>query len=168
MSTSVGTVSLPPDLARIVADNLASGRFRSGEDVLRAALALLAPQTQVQAEPFASSAAHPPSVSARRLRAILQSAIDYAIVTTDMHGVVTSWNSGAARIFGWSEDDAIGRRLSIIFTPEDDARGVPDAEMKVAFARGSVLDARWHVRRDGARFWADGETMALRDEETGA
>ncbi|MDB5570200.1 MAG: signal transduction histidine kinase, partial [Hyphomicrobiales bacterium] len=42
------------------------------------------------------------------------------------------------------------------------------AEMKVAFARGSVLDARWHVRRDGARFWADGETMALRDEETGA
>ncbi len=138
---------------------------------MRAALVLLPKVSGSPADHDASkpdARKLPSGATSRRLRAILQSAIDYAIITTDMDGRITSWNSGAARIFGWSEADALGAMLSMIFTPEDVARCVPKAGMKIAFAKGRVLDARWHVRRDGTHFWAEGETMALRDEQTGA
>ena len=38
-------------------------------------------------------------------RRILESAVDYAIVATDLAGCVTSWNSGAERILGWSSEE---------------------------------------------------------------
>ena len=36
------------------------------------------------------------------LSAILASATDYAITTTDLDGRVTSWNTGARNVLGWT------------------------------------------------------------------
>src|SRR5215210_3693166 len=54
------------------------------------------------------SAARPSDVEGR-LRAILDSATDYAIITTDDRGLVTTWNEGAWRILGWHEHEIVGR-----------------------------------------------------------
>ncbi len=40
--------------------------------------------------------------AARRHRAIIESAVDFAIIATDCTGRVTEWNTGAERILGWS------------------------------------------------------------------
>ena len=55
----------------------------------------------------------------------------------------------------------------IIFTPEDRAAGVPEREAKKALAEGRAENERWHLRRDGTRFWASGQSMPLRDPAAG-
>jgi PAS domain S-box-containing protein len=89
-------------------------------------------------------------------RLIVESAHEYAIFATDLDGLVTTWNAGAERLLGYSEGEALGQHARLIFTPEDRERGVPEREMRAALEAGRAEDMRWHLRRDGGRFWADG------------
>jgi PAS domain S-box-containing protein len=100
-----------------------------------------------------------------RNRQILDSAIDYAIIAIDRQGLVTRWNEGAARIFGWSEADMLGRTLERIFTPEDVAQARLAVEMRAALRTGRGGDERWHIRKNGERFWALGEITTLHGED---
>ena len=100
-----------------------------------------------------------------RNRLILDSAVDYAIITIDLNGLVTSWNEGARRILGWAFDDMRGRRCDDFFTPEDRANGVPEREMGSALTQGRGSDERWHLRKDGSRFFASGEMMPITDDQ---
>ena len=97
-------------------------------------------------------------------RWIIDSATDFSIVATDTDGRVTTWNEGARRIFGWLESDMIGQQIDRIFTPEDIAADRPQIEMRCALERGAGNDERWHIRKDGERFWANGEMTPLRDD----
>ena len=102
----------------------------------------------------------PPS-AAELFQLIVESATDFAIFTVDPDRAVTSWNIGAERLFGYSESDMIGSSADRLFTPEDQASGVPQLECTQATRTGSALDERWHRRKDGARFWASGLMMRL-------
>lgn len=97
-----------------------------------------------------------------RFRTIIDSALDYAIVATDRNGRITDWNAGAEHVLGWSAREACGEHIGLFFTAEDLAQGVPDREMQEALVAGRGPDERWHVRKDGSRFWASGEMMPLR------
>jgi PAS domain S-box-containing protein len=99
------------------------------------------------------------------LRAILESATDYAIITLDLDGHVTSWNNGARNILGWDEGEVLGRSGAFFFTPEDREAGVPECEMRNALATGRAEDERWHLKQDGTRFWASGVLLPFRDRE---
>lgn len=105
-----------------------------------------------------------PSLSDRQARLIIENAVDYGIVGLDLEGVITSWNVGAERIMGWAPDQAIGHSARMFFTPEDVAARVPEAEMTGAVQDGRGIDERWHLRKDGTRFWANGELLPLRNE----
>lgn len=96
------------------------------------------------------------------LRAIYASATDYAIITMDDKGIVTGWNYGAERILGYRSDEIIGRSGSIIFTPEDCEMGAPQQEFDAALKTGRGADDRWHVRKDGSRFWGEGVVTPIR------
>ncbi len=99
----------------------------------------------------------------RFLDAILDSATDYAIISMDLDGLVTSWNEGAHRILGWSEAEIVGLPASVFFTLEDRRKGVPQGEMEASLLKGRGNDERWHQRKDGSQFWASGEMMPLKD-----
>jgi PAS domain S-box-containing protein len=94
-------------------------------------------------------------------RQILDSATDYAIITSSLDGSVTSWNTGAENVLGWSEPEVLGKPTDIFFTAEDVAARIPDAERASARERGRGNDERWHIRKDGSRFYALGEMMPL-------
>ncbi|MGW5959465.1 PAS domain S-box protein [Methylorubrum thiocyanatum] len=102
------------------------------------------------------------SSMARHYEAIFRSAVEFAIVTTDREGRITAWNPGAERILGWSAGEMLGRAAATFFTPEDVAADCPAAEMRCAAETGRSADERWHLRKDGSRFWASGEMMPLR------
>jgi len=105
-----------------------------------------------------------PGDEAERLRAIIAAALDYAIFTTDVEGVIDSWPGGAQAVFGWTAAEAIGEHFAMTFTEEDQERGVPGAELETAARNGSAPDVRWHVRKDRTRVFIDGTTRALHDD----
>jgi PAS domain S-box-containing protein len=94
---------------------------------------------------------------------VVDSVEDFAVFMTDMEGRVVSWNPGVGRILGYAEEEFVGQHGSVIFTPEDRELGAPEEEMRTAAAEGRAQDRRWHVRKDGSHFWADGLLMLLRD-----
>lgn len=96
-------------------------------------------------------------------RQILDGAIDYAIVATDLQGHVTRWNEGARRVLGWTEAEMLGDTIARFFTPEDVEAGQVETEMRVSLETERAIDERWHQRKSGERFWAAGETTVLRD-----
>ncbi|HWI35106.1 MAG TPA: PAS domain S-box protein [Burkholderiales bacterium] len=52
-----------------------------------------------------------------RIAAIVESSED-AIVGTDLRGIITSWNRGAARLYGYRADEAVGRHIALIIPEE--------------------------------------------------
>ncbi|HVF90530.1 MAG TPA: response regulator [Blastocatellia bacterium] len=97
-----------------------------------------------------------------RYRLFVENAVDYSIFLMNTEGVVTSWNSGAERIQGYSEEEIIGRHFSIFHLPEDRAGGLWKRELEVAARDGSFKVEHWNVRKDGSRFWASVVLTALK------
>ena len=102
--------------------------------------------------------------SRERYRVIVEGATSYAIFTFDLQGIVTTWNAGAEKLLGYSEAEMVGRDFRIIFTPEDIEAGLPETEMRAANVEGQALDERWHLRKGGEVFWANGLLMPLKDD----
>ncbi|HJU20564.1 MAG TPA: PAS domain S-box protein [Stellaceae bacterium] len=102
--------------------------------------------------------------SEARLRHILDSATEYAIISLDPHRRVTSWNSGAERLLGYSQAEILGCSGDIFFTPGDRVAGQPEREMRRAREEGRAANERWHLRKDGSRFWGSGVMLPI-DEE---
>lgn len=104
------------------------------------------------------AAAEPPTL----YREILDSAIDTAVIGTDSQGDVITWSAGAHNITGWTAAEMLGQPLGTIFTPEDRAAGRPAMEMRAADQSGRANDMRWHLRKDGRRFYAHGSVSPLK------
>ena len=103
------------------------------------------------------------SESEDRYRLLVENAQEYAIFHLDASGRITSWNRGAQRVFGYTADEAIGMPGAMIFTEEDQKAGEVENELATAVQYGQSADERWHVRKDGSRFWASGSLEAVRD-----
>jgi PAS domain S-box-containing protein len=107
----------------------------------------------------------------RRTEDIYRKAIedirDYAIFMTSPEGLVTNWNIGAQQILGYTEEEVIGKDAARFFIPEDRVKGIPEQEMATAATEGRAEDERWHMRRDGSRFWVSGIMTPVHDQAGG-
>lgn len=99
-----------------------------------------------------------------RYRLLVEGVTDYAIFSLDPTGKVTSWNSGAQRIKGYTADEIVGEHFSRFYTPEDAAGGLPARVLNTAFTSGHYEGEGWRVRKDGSLFWASVVVTPLRDE----
>ena len=93
--------------------------------------------------------------SEERFRLLIESVIDYAIVTIDAAGFITSWNSGAQRITGFSTTEIVGRHFSRLYPPEDVSEHKPWRQLIGAREHGRVFEESWRLRKDGTQFWAN-------------
>ncbi|WP_439027130.1 PAS domain S-box protein [Haloarchaeobius sp. DT45] len=100
-----------------------------------------------------------------RYQLLVTNVEDYAICELDPEGYITSWNETAARITGFSNEEAIGTHISLLYTEEDVQNGVPDRLLATAEREGRSEDEGWRVRRDGSRFWANVVISKLRTSE---
>jgi len=82
------------------------------------------------------------------LAAIVDSSDD-AIVSKDLNGIITSWNKGAERIFGYPAEEAVGRHVTLII-PDD--RREEEADILSRLKRGERVDhfQTIRVRKDGS------------------
>jgi len=97
----------------------------------------------------------------------VESAQEHAIFSTDLNRCITSWNTGAERTLGYAPEEVLGGRADLIFTAEDQANGAPEREAHLALINGRAADERWHVRKNGSRFWGSGVMMPMRSGANG-
>src|SRR3546814_20506810 len=72
---------------------------------------------------------------------------------------------GAAAVFGWSEEEMLGKPISSIFTQDVRANGIPEQELSRARSNGEAPNVRWHATKGGGRVLVDGQTVALRNDD---
>jgi PAS domain S-box-containing protein len=99
-----------------------------------------------------------------RYRLILESATELAVIGTDFEHRVTIWNTGASNILGWEAAETIGHPIPMIWTREDRMSGVWEQSIATALKTGRAEAERWHLRKDGSRFWSNDLIMPLRSE----
>jgi PAS domain S-box-containing protein len=97
-----------------------------------------------------------------RFRLLIDAVKDYAIISFDPDGLVTSWNSGAQRLKGYAAEEIVGQHVSRLYLKEDIEQGKLAEELRRAAAEGHVEQQGWRLRKDGSRFWAENVTTALR------
>jgi two-component system CheB/CheR fusion protein len=102
-----------------------------------------------------------------RWRLVVESMEEHAIFAIASDRRISSWNSGAQHIFGYSESEAVGMSSEKLFTPEDRANQVPETEMTKALTEGRANNERWHIRKDGSLFYASGVMTLMRDSVIG-
>jgi len=100
--------------------------------------------------------------SEERMRLVLESVADYAILTLDEEGRIDTWTAGARAMFGFTEPEAIGSSFDLLSTFEDRESGVAAAELRQARVAGRAVVARWHMRKDGTRVFVSGTLSPLR------
>lgn len=88
-----------------------------------------------------------------RIRLIIDGVKDYGIFALDTAGHVTSWNPGAERIKGYTEQEIIGQHFSVFYLPEECPEH-PDMALREATRCGHYMEEAWRSRKDGSRFWA--------------
>jgi PAS domain S-box-containing protein len=102
--------------------------------------------------------------SEERFRLLVEGVTEYAIFMLDPNGRVSTWNSGAQRIKGYTAADIIGQHFSIFYPEDVRQSGWPEHELQVAAEVGRFIDTGWRLRKDGTTFWANVTITALRDD----
>jgi two-component system sensor histidine kinase UhpB len=92
----------------------------------------------------------------QRLAAIVESSYD-AIVSSTVEGIITSWNPGAERIFGFAAAEAVGRHVRDIIRPEVDAADQPNERRVFQIRRGAEAGGV----EDVTRFHRSGRALSL-------
>jgi PAS domain S-box-containing protein len=85
---------------------------------------------------------------------ILQSSTKYSIIGKDLNARILSWNEGARRNYGYSEDQIIGKQSGILHAPEDIQSGAVSRMLAMAYEKGLSEGEFVRVRKDGSRFVA--------------
>lgn len=98
-----------------------------------------------------------------QLAGIVRSASD-AIISKSLTGIITSWNSGAEKVFGYTEDEAIGRPILMLFPPD---RIEEEAAILASVARSEVVPhfETQRVHKSGRRIDVSVTISPLHDSE---
>lgn len=102
--------------------------------------------------------------SEERLRLLVESAKDYAIFTIASDRSITSWSTGAENMFGYKQNEIIGSLSDILILSEDLRQPITKLEIEQTENEGHAISERWHLRKDGSKFWGSGSLNPLRDK----
>jgi PAS domain S-box-containing protein len=97
----------------------------------------------------------------------------HALLLLDPAGLIVSWSVSATRLYGYGQDEAMGRHVSFLSlrTQTGPLSGGPQPEssektaLERCAAEGRFGNEGWQLRKDGSQFWANGLSVAMKDEE---
>jgi PAS domain S-box-containing protein len=82
-------------------------------------------------------------IHAQQLASIVETSDD-AIVSKDLNGIITSWNGGAERLFGYTAAEVLGKPVTLLIPPD---RHSEEPEILERIRRGKRVDHYETVRR---------------------
>src|SRR4029077_2493895 len=100
----------------------------------------------------------------RHFQFLIDGVVDYAIFALDKEGHVTSWNSTAQKITGYSPEEIIGKHFGIFYRPDERRAGSPTRALESAIQRGKHEVEGWRIRKNGTPFFITGSVSSIRDD----
>jgi PAS domain S-box-containing protein len=96
-----------------------------------------------------------------RLAAVVESSDD-AIISKTLNGIITAWNSGAEKLFGYSSAEAVGQSIEMLLPPE---RANEESEILARIRRGESVDhfETVRVRKDGRQIDMSATISPIKD-----
>lgn len=89
---------------------------------------------------------------------------DYAIFLIDTKGIIQTWNPAAAAMKGYRNDEIVGQYYGVLYTDQDRLADHPKHNLLKAEEQETFQEETWRQRKDGTRFWALVEIIAIRNE----
>lgn len=87
------------------------------------------------------------------LHGIIEEIEDYAVISLDLSGHVTTWNKGAYKIKGYAQAEVLGKHFSLFYNEIDKRSDLPGKLIRTAALAGKASHEGWRVRKDGSSFW---------------
>jgi PAS domain S-box-containing protein len=100
----------------------------------------------------------------RHFQVLIESVVDYAIFALDKEGHVTSWNSTAQKIIGYTPDEVIGKHFGIFYRPDERRTGTPTRALESAIQKGRHEVEGWRIRKNGTPFFITGSVSSSHDD----
>ncbi|GGJ08373.1 hypothetical protein GCM10008995_17780 [Halobellus salinus] len=100
-----------------------------------------------------------------RFELLIESTDEYAFLVVDEDGAISTWNDGAANLFGYDDETAVGMPMGELHPAPDREAGLPDRLLQQARYAGEASDEGWRVRADGSEFYADVRYAALEGDD---
>lgn len=101
--------------------------------------------------------------SEEKFRRLIEAVKDYAIFMIDPDGRISTWNLGAERIYGYSEEEVMGQHVSIFYRGKDLTNKTADFELQEALRHGHFESEGKRIRKDGSEYWASVVIVPLFD-----
>ena len=108
---------------------------------------------------------NPLTIDQESFKLLVNSVEDFAIYIINPEGIIITWNEGAHRIKGYESSEVIGKKISIFYTAEDVALGLPEKNLEQAKKTGHYEVEGWRIRKDGSRFLANVLFIPIKDAE---
>jgi PAS domain S-box-containing protein len=99
-----------------------------------------------------------------REQATILDQIHDSVVMTDLNGVITSWNKGAERLFGYTAKEAIGKNISVMY-PEEEQQFLQDRVITPLQEKGEHEVEVTMLRKGGQSFFAHLSLSLMRDKQ---
>lgn len=88
---------------------------------------------------------------------------DYSIILLDLHGNVKSWNKGAEKIKGYTQEEILGKNFKLFYTENDLNAGLPEKFLQEAREKGKVVSEGWRIKKNGSHIWVHSVLSSIHD-----
>ncbi len=97
--------------------------------------------------------------------ALLNNAKENTILLINAMGIITEVNAAFTNCFGYAKEDIIGEHLKILFTEEDQKRGLPENELETVLTTGQANDNNYVVHKNKTITWVSGESILVKNDK---
>jgi PAS domain S-box-containing protein len=100
----------------------------------------------------------------RHFQFLIDGVVDYAIFALDKEGHITSWNSTAQKIMGYTREEIVGKHFGIFYRPDERRAGAPIRVLEFAIQTGKHEVEGWRIRKNGTLLFVTGSVSSYRDD----
>lgn len=97
--------------------------------------------------------------------ALLNGAVNTAIYSVDLKGIIKGWNSGAEKIFGYTAEEIIGKDFRQFYPKALLDQGFVDWEISETSAKGMLTGEGWRIAKGGRLFYGRVVLTSLKNEK---
>lgn len=96
---------------------------------------------------------------------VFNNTVQNNILLIDTKGIILAINPAFTNFFGHQPEDIVGKNISILFTPEDREKGLPEKELGSVLSTGQGSDNNYLVAADNSKIWVSGESVLVKKED---